>query len=82
MWTAILNFLAGLLGLVPKAPTPEAVAERTGEDAGKAKAENAAAQVAIKNAEAAQATRQEIRAETAAEVATGAPPADDGFRRD
>lgn len=36
--TAILNFLLGLIGIIPKAATPEAVAEKTGEDAGRAKA--------------------------------------------
>lgn len=85
MVAAILALVQKLLGIFfpdKAAPTPEAVAEKTGEDAGKAKAENAAAQTAITEVKTAQEVRAQVKAETAAEVKAGAPPADDGFRRD
>lgn len=78
MWTKILNLILGLLGLAPKAPTVEAVAESTGEAAGKAKAENTAAQDTLAEVKQADAIRQEVRSE----VVPGKAPEDDGFRRD
>lgn len=78
MWAAILAIISKLLGLAPSAPSVEAVAESTGEAAGKAKAENAAAQSTLAEVKQADAIRQEVRAETTPANAT----ADDGFRRD
>lgn len=79
MWTAILTFLGNLLGIIPKAPTAEATAEATGELAGTAKTENAAAQVTIQDVKTAQAIRQQVKA---AEPPAGVKAPDDGFELD